>query len=91
MATSDPVLARIADYPWPRGGIMARRVNRGYSLFSAPGAPVARLRLLAESNRVEVLWWWREAWGPAGPFGAVFELDDALAFIADEPAIWIRA
>jgi hypothetical protein len=92
MATSDPILERIAAYPWPRGSITARRVNRGYALFSArTGAPIARLRPLAESNRVEVLWWRRDAWEPAGTFGAVFGLDDALAFIANEPAFWIRA
>ena len=91
MAMNDPVLERIAAYPWPRGGIVARRMSRGcYSLFSArTGAPIARLRPLAESNRVEVLWWRRDAWGPARPFGAVFDLDDALTFIADEPAFWI--
>jgi hypothetical protein len=44
MAMNDPVLERIAAYPWPRGGIVARRMNRGYSLFSArTGAPIARL------------------------------------------------
>jgi hypothetical protein len=92
MATSDPILERIAAYPWPRGRITARRVNRGYSLFSArTGAPIARLRPVAESNRVAVLWWRRDAWEPAGTFGAVFGLDDALAFIANEPAFWIRA
>lgn len=92
MPTTDPVLARIAAYPWPRGGLTVRQNNRGYSLFSArTGAPVARLRPLGETNRVEVLWWRREAWRPAGPFGAVFDLDEALAFIADEPAFWIRA
>ncbi|MCM8738565.1 hypothetical protein M5E06_31085 [Azospirillum sp. A1-3] len=92
MLTTDPVLERIAAYPWPRGGLTVRRINRGYSLFSTrTGAPVARLRPLGETNRVEVLWWRREAWGPAGPFGAVFDLDEALAFIADEPAFWIRA
>ncbi len=92
MAKNDPVLERIAASPWPRGGIVARRVNRGYSLFSArTSAPVARLRPLAESNGVEVLWWRRDAWGPAGTFGAVFDLDDALAVIADEPVFWIRA
>jgi hypothetical protein len=90
MATSDPILERIAAYPWPRGSITARRVNRSYALFSArTGAPVVRLRPLAESNRVEVLWWRRDAWGPARPFGAVFDLDGALTFIADEPAFWI--
>ena len=91
MAPSDPILERIVAHPWPRGGITARRVNRGYPLFSArTGAPVARLRPLADSNWVEVLWWRRGAWGPAGTFGAVFDLDDALAFIADEPTFWIR-
>jgi hypothetical protein len=92
MPSNDPVLERIAAYPWPRGGVTARRVNRGYSLFSArTGAPLACLRLLGEGDRVEVLWWRRDAWGPAGTFGAVLDLDDALAFIADEPAFWIRA
>ena len=92
MPSNDPVLERIAAYPWPRGGVTARRVNRGYSLFSArTGAPVACLRPLGEGDRVEVLWWRRDAWGLAGNFGAVFDLDDALAFIADEPAFWIRA
>ena len=76
MAASDPVLERIATYPWPRGGLQARRV---------------RMRPLPSSDSFEVLWWRRDAWGPAGPFGAVLLLDDALAFIADKPAFWIRA
>ncbi len=29
--------------------------------------------------------------GTGGPFGASFNLDDALAFIASEPAFWIHA
>jgi hypothetical protein len=29
--------------------------------------------------------------GTGGGFGAVFDLEEALAFIADEPAFWIRA
>ena len=92
MAVSDPVIERIAAYSWPRGSVQARRVSGGYTLVSArTGAPVARLRLLSSGDRVEVLWWRREAWGPAGPFGAVLPLDDALAFIASEPAFWIRA
>jgi hypothetical protein len=37
-----------------------------------------------------VLWWRPEAWGPVGQFGSVFELDDALAFIAEESTFWIR-
>ena len=93
MAANDPVIERVAAYPWPRGGVDARQVRGGYSLTSKwTGAPVTRLRPLASSlDRLEVLWWRRKAWGPAGPFGAVFGLDDALAFIASEPAFWIRA
>ncbi len=55
------------------------------------GRAVARLKPLPSGDRLEVLWWRRDAWGPAGPFGAVLPLDDALAFIASEPAFWIRA
>ena len=92
MAVSDPVVERIAAYPWPRGGVQVRRVSGGYTLVSArTGAPVARLRPLPSGDRVEVLWWRRDAWSPAGPFGAVLGLDDALAFIASETAFWIRA
>lgn len=92
MAANDPVLERIATYPWPRGGVQARRTRGGYILTSArTSAPVARLKPLPPGDRLEVLWWRRDAWGPAGPFGAVFGLDDALAFIAAEPAFWIRA
>ncbi len=57
----------------------------------AEWAKSRRLKPLPEGDRVEVLWWRRNAWGPAGPFGASFGLDDALAFIASEPAFWIRA
>jgi hypothetical protein len=92
MTASDPVIEGVAAYAWPRGGVQARRVRGGYTLTSAQtNAPVARLRPLASSSdRLEVLWWRRDAWGPAGPFGAVFGLDDALAFIASEPAFWVR-
>lgn len=64
MATRDPVLARIAPYRWPRGGVRAHRVSGGYTLTSArTGAPVARLKPLPSGDRVEVLWWRRDAWG----------------------------
>ncbi len=93
MPASDPVLERIAAYSWPRGGVQARRVRGGYTLTSArTGEPVARLRPMPSGGgRFEVLWWRRGAWGPAGPFGAVLALDDALRFITSEPAFWIRA
>ena len=88
----DPVIERIEAYPWPRGGVTVRRISGGYSLMSArTGAPVARLRPVPEDNLFEVLWWRRNAWGRAGPFGAVLPIDDALNFIASETPFWIRA
>jgi hypothetical protein len=91
-APPDPVLARIRAHPWPRGGVQARRAGRGYSLVSArTGAPVARLVPTGTGDVVEVLWWRRDAWGPAGPFGVELPLDDALDFIEEEPCFWIRA
>jgi antitoxin (DNA-binding transcriptional repressor) of toxin-antitoxin stability system len=67
MAASDPVIEQIAVYPWPRGGVQARRVRGGYTLVSArTGAPVARLKPLPSEDRVEVLWWRRDAWGLPG-------------------------
>ncbi len=92
MGSSDPVIERIAAYAWPHGGVEARRVRGGYTLISArTGASVARLKPLPSGDCLEVLWWRRDAWGSVGPFGAVLPLDDALAFIAAEPAFWIRA
>jgi hypothetical protein len=46
---------------------------------------------MPQDNRFEVLWWHRDAWGPAGPFGAILSLDDALDFIASESFFWICA
>jgi antitoxin (DNA-binding transcriptional repressor) of toxin-antitoxin stability system len=90
--TTDPLIEQIATHRWPRGGVIVRKVRGGYSLLSArTGEPVARLKPLPEAGRFEVLWWRRDAWGPAGPFGAVFDLDDALDFIASEPPFWIHA
>jgi len=90
---NDPVIEQIAEYPWPRNGIQVRRARGGYTLISArTGAPVARLKPLPPSgDHVEVLWWRRETWRAAGPFGAALGLTEALAFIASEPAFWIRA
>ena len=79
--------------PTPGRAVACRRarVRGGYTLTAArTGAPVARLKPMPTAGRYEVLLWRREAWGSAGPFGAVLGLDDALAFIAAEPAFWIR-
>jgi hypothetical protein len=92
VSASDPVIERVGRYPWPRGGVTVRKLRGGYSLFSAhTGEPVARLKPMTQAGRFEVLWWRRGAWGPARPFGAVFDLDDALDFIASQPPFWIHA
>ena len=91
----DETRGRIETYPWPprRGGVEVVRANRGYTLYSRrTGAPVARLRPTGQGNKVQVLWWRRDAWGNPGPFGReVMPLDDALDFIASEGFFWIRA
>ena len=35
MAANDPVLERIATYPWPRGGVQACRVRGGYTQYGS--------------------------------------------------------
>jgi hypothetical protein len=57
MAATDPLIERIATHPWPRGGVIVRRLRGGYSLLSArTGEPVARLKPMPEAGRFEVLW-----------------------------------
>lgn len=92
MSPIDPVIEWIVADPWPRGGVSVRKIRGGYTLSSIrTGAPVARLKPTPQDDRFEVLWWRRDAWGSAGPFGAVFSLDDVLDFIASESSFWIRA
>ena len=33
VSPSDPVIERIAAYPWPRGGVSVRKLRRGYTEF----------------------------------------------------------
>jgi hypothetical protein len=69
------------------------KAARGYSLFSArTGTPIARLRPTGGTDQVQVLWWNGERWRASGPFGiATLPLDQALDYIAAEPAFWIDA
>jgi hypothetical protein len=91
--TSDPLRARIEAYRFPRGGVEVVRANRGYTLYSRrSGGPVARFRPTGEADRVQVLWWRRDAWAPPGDFGAVImPLDEALGYVASEGFFWIQA
>jgi hypothetical protein len=91
----DALRARIEAYHWPpgRGGVEVVRARGGYTPYSLhTGGPVARLRPTGKGDRVQVLWWRREAWGDPGPFGReVMPLDDALDFIVAEGFFWIHA
>ena len=92
MAKADALLERIEAFHLVEGEVVVRTMARGYSLFSARnGAPIARLRPTGEADMVQVLWWNGERWGASGAIGiATMPLDDALEYIAAEPAFWIH-
>jgi hypothetical protein len=90
---ADALLERIATFQHAgRGEVVVRKVARGYSPFSARnGAPIARLRPIAGADTVQVRWWSGERWGASGALGvATMRLDDALDYIAAEPAFRIH-
>lgn len=94
MPKSDPVRERITAFNQARGGgVLVHKAGHGYSLLSErTGAPIARLRPTGDADKVQVLWWNGERWGAAGPFGiATMPLNEALDYIASEPAFWIHA
>ena len=94
MPKSDPVRERIDAFNQARGGgVLVHKAGHGYSLLSErTGAPIARLRPTGDADRVQVLWWNGECWGASGPFGiATMPLNEALDYIASEPAFWIHA
>ena len=89
---TDPIIQRIESFHCSRGQLVAERRSRSYTEYrTSSGAPVARLRLTGQPDRVEVLYWslWSETWKKAGPFGrTVLPLDEALQFIASEDIFW---
>ena len=94
MPASDPMRARIEAFNHARGGGVAEhKAGRGYSLTSErTGAPLARLKLTRDADKVQVLWWNGQRWAAPGPFGtATMPLDAALDYIASEPHFWINA
>ncbi|WP_337174040.1 hypothetical protein [Paludisphaera sp.] len=70
------------------GGVGARKDRHGYTLYREDsGEPFARLRPRPD-GRFVVLYWslFHERWKSIGDFGdVVLGLDDALAYIADDP------
>jgi hypothetical protein len=94
MSGADAMLERIKSFNRARGGgVVVQKAARGYSLLSErSGSPIARLRPTGAGDKVQVLWWNGERWGASGPFGIVtMPPDEALDYIASEPAFWIHA
>ncbi len=89
---ADDMLERVMQFRFPRGALLAERRGHGITLIHAgSGTRVARLRLVGQGDRVEVLYWslWKERWAPTGPFGrTVLPLNDALRLIAEEDIFW---
>jgi hypothetical protein len=93
MSEPDVMLKRIQSFNEARGGgVVVQKAARGYSLLSErSGAPIARLRPIGDGDSVQVLWWNGDRWGASGPFGiATMPLNEALDYIASEPAFWIH-
>jgi hypothetical protein len=72
--------------------VVVEKRGGGYSLLSRrTGAPVARLRPTEDPEKVQVLWWNGERWKNPGPFGRLtMPVDQAIDYIASEPAFWIH-
>ena len=94
MPASDPMRVRIEAFNQARGGgVAVHKAGRGYSLTSErTGAPLARLKLTGDADKVQVLWWNGQRWAAPGPFGiATMPLAAALDYIASAPYFWINA
>ncbi len=94
MAGRDTTQARIAALLAERriAAAVERRAG-GYTLRSTrTGGPIARLKPTGRDGKVQVLWWNGERWGRSGPLGVpTMTLDQALDYVASEPAVWIYA
>jgi hypothetical protein len=94
MAKHDPMRERIEAFNRARGGgVRVNKVAGAYTLVSErTGLPLAKLKPTGEGDRVRVLWWNGQRWGPSGPFGiATMTLDRALDYIASDPTFWVNA
>lgn len=90
----DHLLDRITAFNRARGGgIVVHKAARGYSLLNErTGGPIARLRPTGHGDEVRVFAWRGSNWGASDPFGVItLPLDQALAYIAEDPFFWINA
>jgi len=66
--------------------VVCRKRRQNYSIYWADDRePLARLRPTGQNDEVEVYRWDGERWQPAGEFGFVLPLDEALEYITDDP------
>jgi hypothetical protein len=91
MAERDRILEGLAAFCHAHDVVVEKR-GGGYSLLrQQSGAPVARLRPTDDPGKVQVLWWNGERWKAPGPFGRLtMQVDQAVDYIASEPAFWIH-
>ena len=91
MGERDRILEGLAAFCQAHDVVVEKR-GGGYSLLSRrKGAPVTRLRPIADAGKVQVLWWNGERWKAPGPFGTpTMTLERALEYIASERAFWIH-
>ena len=91
MPECDRILEGLEAFCQVHDGVVEKR-GRGYSLLSRhSGAPVARLRPIADAGKVQMLWWDGERWKAPSPFGTpTMPLDRALDYIPSERAFWIH-
>jgi len=85
----DSLLERIEAYNEAHGGgVLTRRVNKGYSLYQKRNhKPIARFRPTGKEDEVEILWWsHRDRWETVGDFGGIImPLDEALDYVREDP------
>jgi hypothetical protein len=91
MVEHDRILEGLAAFCQAHDVVVEKR-GGGYSLLSRrTEAPVARLRPIADAEKVQVLWWNGQRWKAPGPFGRLtMPVDQAVEYIASEPAFWIH-
>ena len=85
----------IASWPLPSRAAASRwcaPTAATRSTASVPAVPSPACARTGQDDKVQVLWWRREAWAAPGDFGPVImPLDQALEFIASEGFFWINA
>lgn len=66
--------------------VVCRKRKQNYAIYWADDRePLARLRPTGQNDDVEVCQWDGGRWQPAGEFGLVLPLDEALEYITDDP------